>query len=168
MTTPALALNDADTYELIAILEKTLGAQQQLLSILQKEKSLIIDGKTDPLVNCAGEKEEVLKRLAELETERLQLIQAISSKDSPLTLKSLIPRVSPHFREKLETLRSHLGVITSSIAELNAMNGILVERVLGQISELFAVLQHITSNGETYQSTGEMQVLSPGRTISRG
>ncbi len=168
MMTPIVSPSPAETKQLIAILEEMFLFQQQLLLILQEEKSLIIDGKTDHLVSCVGKKEGVLNRIAQLEAERIQMMSPISPASSPLTLKALIPHLPLADQEKLETLRSGLEVLTTSIAELNEMNGILIERVLGQISDLFSLLRHMTSGEKTYQATGEISLVSSGRSISKG
>lgn len=166
--TPAVSLSEAETRGLIANLEEMLQFQQRLLVLLQEEKGLIIDGKTDHLMRCIGKKEVVLKGVAELEAERIRLIEGMAPAHPPHTLKSLIPRVLLPYRQQLDDLRTRLDVLTASIGELNEMNGVLIDRVLGQISDLFTLLRHMTSDGETYQPTGEMRLASSGRTISRG
>lgn len=168
LTTPEVSLNAPETRQLIAILEEILQFQQQLLTLLQEEKSLIIEGKTEELIRCIGKKESILKRVSELETARMRLIEQITPGHPPLTLKSLMPRILPVYRVPLEKLRTRLDVLTASIAELNEMNGVLIERVLGQISDLFTLLRHMTAGGETYEPSGEMRLAPSGRTISRG
>ncbi len=166
--TSSICLSETETLRLIETLQEMEPLYQQLLSMLQNEKRLIIEAKTDPLVRCAREKEVVLTRLAQLEEERIAATRRLLPQNPSLTLKTLIPLVVPVYREKLASLHRSLDVLTASITELNQMNGILIERVLAQISDLFALLRYLTPAGETYEPTGEMRRVSSGRTIGRG
>lgn len=164
----SVCLSEVATLRLMETLQEMELLYQQLLSVLQNEKRLIIEAKTDQLVRCAQEKEVVLTRLAQLEEERIASTRRLFPQNPSLTLKTLIPLVVPVYRKKLESLHHSLDVLTASITELNQMNGILIERVLGQISDLFVLLRHLTPAGEIYEPTGEMRRVSSGRIIGRG
>ncbi len=167
VTDSLICLSETDTTQLISTLEEMVQVHQSLLVILQEEKRLIIEGKIEKLLPCIGKKETTLLRLSCLEKERIMTIRRLDSENPSPTLKTLIPLVSLPYQKKLEDLRSRLDVLTTSVNEINQINGVLVERVLGQISELFGMLQHLTADGSTYQQTGEMSGALSGRTISR-
>lgn len=160
-------LSESASAQLIATLEEMVQVYSELLTRLQEEKRLIIEGKVDLLLRCVSQKKKLLDRVAHLEKERIQSLEGLNHSTSPLTLKALIPYVSTSDQEKLASLGSRLEGLTSSIEEINHVNGILIERVLGQISDLFALLRHLTSDGTTYQNTGKMNSLSSGKTFSR-
>ncbi len=160
-------LSESESTQLIAILEEMVKVHHELLTRIQEEKRLIIEGKVEPLLRCVSQKKKLLDRVAQLEKERIQSLQSINHGTSPPTLKTLIPFVTSSDQEKLESLRSRLEGLTSSIEEINHVNGILIERVLGQISDLFALLRHLTSDVTTYQHTGKINSRSAGKTITR-
>lgn len=165
---PLPRLSEGGTLQLLATLEDLFQGHQNLLALLQDEKCFIVEGKIEALLSCVAEKETLMKRIAALEKKRLGIMAGLDEINSTHTLKTLIPRVAPIYREKLKTLGGQLDVLTSSITEVNQINGILVERVLGQISDLFILLRHLTPDGNTYQESGKMSRAVAGRTISRG
>lgn len=168
LTVPQLRLSEIETLRLFETLESLLQRHQNLLSLLQDEKRLIVEGKIEALLSCVGKKEVLMKQIAGLEEERLSLLEGVDTSNKASTLKILLFHVAPAYREKLKILGGQLDILTASITEINQMNGILVERVLGQISDLFTLLRHLTSDGDTYQDSGKMRNVMGGRTISRG
>lgn len=161
-------LSEAETLKLLATLEHLVQGHQNLLTCLQDEKRLIIEGKIEALLSCVGEKEALLRDIAHLEEERIGIMAALDGANRPKTLKTLILHVAPGTRKKLENLGGQLDALTASITEINQINGILVKRVLGQISDLFALLGHLNAEADTYQDSGKMSNTISGRTISRG
>lgn len=165
---PQDCLSEAETLRLLTTLEHLLQEHQSLLSTLQDEKRLIVEGKIEALLSCVGEKEALMRRIMALEKERLFILQGIDGTKQTLKLKTLILHVAPVYRERLKRLGGKLDVLTASITEINQINGILVERVLGQISDLFTLLRHLTSDGDTYRESGQLSSAAAGRTITRG
>lgn len=165
---PQDCLSEAETLRLFTTLEHLLQEHQTLLSTLQEEKRLIVEGKIEALLSCVSEKEALMRRIMGLEKERLLILQGIDGIKPTLNLKTLILHVVPVYRERLKRLGGQLDVLMASITEINQINGILVERVLGQISDLFKLLRHLTSDGDTYQESGQISSATAGRTITRG
>jgi len=168
LITPQLRLSEAETLGLLNTLEHLFQEHQALLFILQEEKRLIVEGKIEGLLSRVSEKEAVMRRIAGLEQERIGITDRLEGQKQRPSLKTLILHVAPIYRAKLNSLRQKLEVLTTSITEINQMNGVLVGRVLTQISDLFILLGHLTSDGETYQGSGKMSHATLGRTISRG
>ncbi|NOY85634.1 MAG: flagellar protein FlgN [Nitrospirae bacterium] len=168
LITPQFRLSEVETLGLLDTLEHLLQEHQTLLFILQEEKRLIVEGKIEGLLSRVNEKEAVMRRIAGLEQERIGMTDRLEGQKQRPSLKTLILHVVPIYRAKLNGLRKKLEVLTTSITEINQMNGILVERVLTQISDLFTLLGHLTSDGETYQGSGKMSKQLMSRTISRG
>ncbi len=155
--------------QLCTTLDAMIPVQQQLLTLLQDEKRLIVEGETEGLIQCSHKKEMALQRIAELEKQRIETIQSMSNVEDPLTLKKLISICPQAYRVRLQSAQHRLDALMASIQEINQMNGLLVGRVLTQISGLLGVLNHLTSGGPTYQKTGKINAASSGgRTIGRG
>ncbi len=167
ITTPPLRLSEVATLQLLNTLARLFQEHQSLLCILQEEKRLIVEGKIDVLLSRVTEKEAVMRRIAGLEQERIGITDKLEGQERP-RFKALILYVAPPYRAKLNDLRQKLEVLTESITEINQMNGILVERVLSQISDLFSLLRHLTADADTYQGSGKMSQATLGRTIGRG
>lgn len=168
MPYPAKAFSTDILLHLMSILEEMVPLHQRLLSILQEEKRLIIEGEHEALGLCVGKKEVVLNHLAKLESKRQESISQIDVKQTGMTLKEMLPLVPEIHRERLLDVQMQLDVLTTSIHELNQINGILTERVLQQISGLVGLLKHLTPNGLTYQQTGMIHdVFSTGRMIGK-
>lgn len=163
------ALSEISLTKLCSTLEAMIPLHQNLLSLLQDEKRLIVDGDTEALIQCAEKKEGVLKQVAELEKQRIEMMQGMDDGHNPLTLRTLIPICPPQYRKRLQSVHLRLEAVTASIQELNQMNGLLVGRVLGQISGLLGILDHLTSREPIYEQTGKINTLpSSGRTFGKG
>lgn len=67
---PVLTDPASSVTSLISTLEEIIRLQQELLSLLQREKKLIIDGERDELLRCLQEKETLLGCLRGLEQRR--------------------------------------------------------------------------------------------------
>lgn len=175
MITPSAApipldvLSETDLDQLSFILEEMVEVYQKLLSLLQDEKSFIVEGDNDRLIACVDQKENLLILLSRLEKRRQKVILRIDPTIPPIALKALIPRLPVQHRGPLMNSHARLEALTASIQEINQLNGLLVNRVLGQITGLLGLLRHMTKSGTTYQATGLTHDRPPcGRTIGRG
>ncbi|MDC4205788.1 MAG: flagellar export chaperone FlgN [Candidatus Manganitrophus sp.] len=65
-----LTVPDALLIPLVSTLEEMILVQQEMLSLLQREKKLMISGELDDLLRCLQEKENLLGRLRGLEQRR--------------------------------------------------------------------------------------------------
>jgi flagellar biosynthesis/type III secretory pathway chaperone len=63
-----------------------------------------------------------------------------------------------------------LDSLAASIREINQVNGILVDRILAQVTDLLGLLRHLVAPTPTYQATGLLQDVTSGggRTLGRG
>lgn len=168
-TTRSKALFEADLIRLFTILEEMIPVYRKLLSLLQAEKRFIVEREVDQLILCTEEKEGVLAQLSHLNERRIKASLGFDASDSALTLKKLIPLCPTPQGERLRSILARLEALTTSINELNQMNGILVERVLGQISGLLGLFRQMSSNKPIYRETGKINDMpSSGRTIGKG
>lgn len=164
---------DAYLTPLLSTLEEMIRVQQEILSVLQREKKLIIGGERDELLRSLQEKETLLGHLHRLEQRRQEEIAPLGrqwgGEDPSLTLKQLIQRIPDPFRSRLASCHARLEALTASIQELNQINGLLVGRILEQITTLVDLLRSLSSTVPIYQPNGALQHLpSSGRTISQG
>ncbi|WP_168063039.1 flagella synthesis protein FlgN [Candidatus Manganitrophus noduliformans] len=168
-----LTVPDALLIPLVSTLEEMILVQQEMLSLLQREKKLMIGGELDDLLRCLQEKENFLGRLRGLEQRRQAEIAPMArqwgGEDRPLTLKQLAQRVPEPFRGRLTDCHTRLEALTASIQELNQINGLLIDRIQERITALVGLLRHLSSTDPIYQPNGALQPFpSGGRAISQG
>ncbi|MGB3942206.1 MAG: flagellar protein FlgN [Candidatus Manganitrophaceae bacterium] len=168
-----LTVPDALLIPLVSTLEEMILVQQEMLSLLQREKKLMIGGELDDLLRCLQEKENLLGRLRGLEQRRQEEIAPMArqggGEDRSLTLKQLAQRVPEPFRGRLTDCHTRLEALTASIQELNQINGLLIDRIQERITALVGLLRHLSSTDPIYQPNGALQHFpSGGRAISQG
>jgi flagellar biosynthesis/type III secretory pathway chaperone len=153
-------------------LEEMIKGYQQMMSILQREKSLIIDGNSEELIACLFKKEGAISSLNELEERRkseMEMIRrALGLVEEPLTFNLLIESVKEPFKSKFYSCKAALEALTASMIEVNQLNGLLVERTLQKISDLIGLLNQISAVPVTYSAKGITHTFPPkGRTLVR-
>ncbi|MBI3594056.1 MAG: flagellar protein FlgN [Nitrospirae bacterium] len=151
--------------------EMTKG-YQQFMSILQKEKSLIIEGNSEELITCLLQKEGVISYLNGLESKREAEIEeigrALGLTSRPLTFVMLIDAVKEPFKSKFISCKAGLEALTASMIEVNQINGLLVERTLRKITDLIGLINQISAVPITYSSNGVANAFpAKGRSLAR-
>lgn len=157
----------------LSTLEEMVGAHQRLLTLLQREKRLVIEGNSEELTPCLCEKEETLNGLDRLEKRRQEEFSALSRHFHPAEpmdhLKQLIPLVPGPYRPGLYSCQVRLEALTASIVEINQMNGLLIGRILEQIAKLLSLLKHLAFPPAGYEATGRLSDSPIGRrTLGKG
>ena len=163
---------DSLLIQFYSTLEEMIKGYQQMMSILQREKILIIEGNSEELISCLLQKEGVLSFLNGLDEKRQKEVdfigQALGLDDKPLTFRTLIESVREPFKSQFYACKAALEALTASMIEVNQLNGLLVDRTLQKISDLIGLLKQISAVPLTYSATG---VANPypakGRTLVR-
>jgi flagellar biosynthesis/type III secretory pathway chaperone len=163
---------DALLVQFYSTLEEMIKGYQQLMSILQREKTLIIEGNCEELLACLLQKEGVLSLLNGLEKKRQREVeiigQSLGLEESSMTFGRLIESVREPFKSKFYSCKGALEALTASMVEVNQMNGLLVDRTLRKISDLIGLLKQISSVPLTYSSNGAVNPYpAKGRTLVR-
>ncbi len=154
---------------LLLTLEEMVKRYQTLLSVLQREKGLMIEGNLNDLVPCLNEKEALLGEIKALEERRIREIdplarrlQMTSRTEEGVSLRQLIGVVSLPYRGRLISCYDRLRALLSSVTEINQINGLLVGRILQQVNSLLGLLTHLSTAPQTYQATavcnGDFQI----------
>lgn len=149
---------DALLIKFHSTLEEMTKGYQQFMSILQKEKSLIIEGNREELVTCLLQKEGAISHLNGLESKREAEMEeigcALGLTSRPLTFGMLIEAVREPFKSNFISCKAGLEALTASMIEVNEINGLLVERTLRKITDLIGLLNQISMVPITYSSNG--------------
>lgn len=146
---------------LLFTLEEMVKRYQTLLSVLQHEKELMIEGNLNDLIPCLSEKEGILRELKGLEERRLREIDPLARRlkmtsrlSEGVSLRQLIAVCSLTYRARLISCYDRLRALLSSVTEINQINGLLVGRILQQVNSLLGLLTHLSTAPQTYQATG--------------
>jgi flagellar biosynthesis/type III secretory pathway chaperone len=163
---------DALLIQFYSTLEEMIKGYQQLMAILQREKTLIIEGNSEELISCLLQKEGSLSLLNGLEVKRQKEIEVIGNAlgldEKPLTFSKLIDSVREPFKSKFHNCKNGLEALTASMIEVNQLNGLLVDRTLQKISGLIGLLKQISAVPLTYSSSGAANPYpAKGRTLVR-
>ncbi|MBI3608256.1 MAG: flagellar export chaperone FlgN [Nitrospirae bacterium] len=158
---------------LLDILEELIGAHQQLLPILQTEKRLIVEQDFNDLLPCLAEKDGMLGRLRDVERRRREVVGTLGSwlgqSLDALTLTRIATLAPVSYASRFRSCQARLESLTASMIEINQINGILVDRILMQVTNLIGLLRHLVVGAPTYQASGMLQDGLPGgRTLGTG
>ena len=86
-----------------------------------------------------------------------------------MTLRQLIRWVSAPYRERLSSCYERLRALSSSVTEINQINGLLSSRILQQVNALLGLLTHLSEAPSIYQSSGFLQHgIQTGATAASG
>jgi len=147
--------------ELITILNKEIELHKQLLSLLHKERELLIDLSTEEIFENNKKKETCTLKIKMLEESRLSLVERLSQHyaipSQELTLSKIVSLVKEPYRSALNTLRSTLIALTSSTKEINHNNCLIVKDSLCYFKRSLDFLYHASSASPTYVDSGKIK-----------
>ncbi|MEK7286658.1 MAG: flagellar protein FlgN [Nitrospirota bacterium] len=154
---------------LFLTLEDLIKQYQQLLSVLQLEKGLMIEGNLNELCFCLNQKDGILEEIQKTETRRgkevehlAQRFRLTSESSEGVSLRQIINVVSFSYRGRLLSCHDRLRALLAAVTEINQINGLLVGRILQQVNALIGLLSHLSMAPQTYQSSGQSSGLFGG------
>jgi hypothetical protein len=114
--------------DLITVLEREFDLCSEMVALLQREKDIIASLDLEALDRHVREKELVASKISICEEARAQVLQLLGLRDKTLTEIAAV--AEPGYSERLVFIASKFKSITSSISELNTLNGLLIEKSL--------------------------------------
>jgi flagellar biosynthesis/type III secretory pathway chaperone len=123
-----MPLSTSSYEDLIAILEREFTLCSELVNLLQKEKDVIAGVDLEALDVHVREKELVAAKISICEEGRERLLQSLGIQGR--TLSEIAGTAGPEHSGRLALISSKFKAITHSIAELNKLNGLLIDRSL--------------------------------------
>jgi len=118
-----------NSYEnLITILEKEFDLLSGMVELMQKEKDVITGTDVSALNEHIRNKELVAAKIALCEEARLREFKALGL--SGKKLSEVAAESSPDYRDRLLSIVSRFKAVKSSIAELNKLNELLIDKSL--------------------------------------
>lgn len=143
---------------LCRVMEAEAEAYRALLPLLSVQRQAAVNARLRPFVEAVGENEEQLKHLRRLESERLSVLETISSAlQAPperLTVSKLIALLPGEEAEKLNACRYRLQAVIDQVREHNKTNQDLLRHLLELMKNTVHVLAGRSPGERTYRENG--------------
>ena len=161
--------------KLIKLLEEEAAKQQDLLSLLVKERTAIVKLNQDELDALLLKKETTLSSIESIAQSRNRLLEPLKEQREDLRLSQLIP-LCPTDVEKIRMTKclSDLRRLATDVKRMNDENGKLTSQVLGVVSSAISIIASAPDQAApTYTEQGkrpkenESGDLSVRRALSR-
>jgi flagellar biosynthesis/type III secretory pathway chaperone len=117
--------------ELIDVLEREFALCSDLVALLQTEKDVIAGLDTEALDIHLRDKELVSAKINICEEARERTLRCLGMANS--SLSEVAADAGPEYGDRLSFIASKFKSITNSIAELNTLNSMLIEKSLFHI-----------------------------------
>ena len=147
--------------ELVAILDQEIELHKELLSLLHRDRELIIELCTEEIFENNKKKETVVLKTKMLEESRLLLINKLSQhyvvSSSDLTLSKVVSLVEEPYRSRLATCRSTLLALIKSISDVNQSNSLIVKDSLHYFEYSLDFLHYTSAASPTYLDSGKIK-----------
>lgn len=148
--------------ELISVLEAETGCYDQLITMANNKKDVIIQGNVPSLQEITEKEQEVAGRLVRLEKKREESLKDIcivtNKKPAEMTITKIIEILNGQDKEQnqLKTVSSKLTTQLTDLKKINDLNQQLLQQSLDYIDFTMNAIQSSRSNpmGSQYQSKG--------------
>jgi flagellar biosynthesis/type III secretory pathway chaperone len=146
--------------DLSDLLHREFDAYRSLLSLLQKERRIVVDCSIEQLIQTNKEKENLVLKIRILEQSREAILEKIADQmglsPDTLTLSQLEERLKEPFARQLGALRSKLSAILQSIREVNEENRVFLQHSVDFVKGSLALIRYLTVPNPTYGGSGTL------------
>jgi len=147
--------------ELLNILQQQVKLHENLLSLLQKELEGFGSIRGSELLKLQGEKSRCVRASAQLEKERISLVeQYAKSWDtdfSKLTLRVIIGRADDEYSLPLQKCFDRLKMLIAKIREIAEENTIQSSGRLKSVESSLKFISQLQKGPPTYSEVGKIQ-----------
>ena len=146
--------------DLSDLLRREFDVYQSLLSLLQKERRIVVDCSVEDLIQTNKEKENLVLKIRILEESREAMLEKIAEKMGlamdEVTLSRLEEKLKEPFASQLRSLRSKLSAILQSIREVNEENRVFLQHSVDFVKGSLALIRYLTVSSPKYMATGTL------------
>jgi flagellar biosynthesis/type III secretory pathway chaperone len=146
--------------DLSDILGRELDIYRSLLSLLQKERRIIVDCSIEGLIRNNKEKENLVLKIRILEQSREAVLEKLANRMGlsldGLTLSMLEKRLKEPVAAQLRTLRSSLSAILQSIREVNEENQAYLQHSMDLVKGSLSLIRYLTVSTPKYIASGAL------------
>ncbi len=146
--------------DLCDLLHRECDTYQSLLSLLQKERKIVVDCSIEDLIQTNKEKENLVLTIRILEQSREAILEKLAEmmglSSDELTVSILEGRVEEPFASELRSLRSNLSAVLQSIREVNEENRIFLQHSVDFVKGSLALIRCLTGSNPKYMASGAL------------
>lgn len=156
--------------ELDRLLEQESDVHQQLLTLQQQEKQLVLAWSLEPLQANLQAKEHLAQSMLRLERKCQSVLSRLAAllqlPPTEVTLQQLSVRVEEPYASTLLRHRARLQQLVSALQHSNRENDRLLQDSLVLVDGALAFFTSLGSEPAAYQPTGKIASSAPGRLLS--
>lgn len=144
-----------------AVLTQALERQQQLLSLLERKRVALRQGKDQDMVDLTRLENAAVQTISEIEKRRLQLVADLTLAidpvaKEPLKMKDLAERLPEPYRGRLLVTRAKLVEAITQVAEQTSVVRRASESLLKHVNGLIRTIGVVSHGGAAYGQTGQV------------
>ena len=154
----------------LSILETEVEAQRKLLDLLTRERAAVVKMNQEELDRLTAEKEALLAKLQQTETQRKATVSSLSSNPRAQRLSDIAARCPARdIRSKLEKTGKLLKDLAMQVRSFGSHNQILLRQALGILSSTISVIRSARGTAlPTYEAGGKIREDSKALVPRRG
>jgi flagellar biosynthesis/type III secretory pathway chaperone len=156
--------------ELDRLLEQEIDAHQQLLTLQQQEKQLLLAWSLEPFQANLQAKEHLAQSMLRLERKCQCVLSRLASllqlPPTEVTLQHLSVRIKEPYASTLLRHRARLQQLVSALQHSNRGNNRLLQDSLALVNGALAFFTSLGSEPAGYHPTGKVASSTPGRLLS--
>ena len=142
-------------------LQSLVKRYRALLSIVRKEREILLSADLDSLNENNRVKEEMLVHISQLEKLRIEQTKELCeseglNSESPKLL-TMATDIGGAEGEQLQSLHSVLELLLKRVKEVNAKNEVLIESALSNITGAMNSIKDGLDQNKTYKSAGKVE-----------
>jgi flagellar biosynthesis/type III secretory pathway chaperone len=144
--------------KLVHVLERELGYQEKLLTLLASERAAIVHLNNEDLNTIREQKEKIFFDAMKLGQRRAQILSDLGREEDKLPV--IIEECpSPKVKAELDSVRTDLKKTTAKVREFSDSNAKLIKQSLGLIASTISIMRGFGSatSVNTYGATGALR-----------
>jgi len=141
--------------EIINILKGELNIYREMLSVLESERTFLINFNVERIFEVSKKKETLAVQLKVLEETRRQILKTYADESGidfkSLTLSIIAERLDNGLKSDIINLRDEIRSIVERCFELNRHNSYLIQNSLGLLQQSLSIFKDTLSDSGPYQ-----------------
>lgn len=152
------------TTSLFRALEKEISLCEELVTVLEKEKSALIDMEMQQLIGLSGLKQSLTERISRQdECIRESIMTLVDEPDGTVVkLSAVEPVIGDNDAEVLRKYREKLASLRFQIEDRNLVNRRFAEESLQYIGDAISMITGAIAEHTSYESRGNNRPSTPG------
>ncbi|MBB6430358.1 flagellar protein FlgN [Algisphaera agarilytica] len=144
-----------------AVLAQALERQRQMLSLLERKRVALRQGKDQDMVDLTRLEHATVQTISEVEKRRLQLVADLTlaidpAAKEPLKMKELAERLPEPYRGRLLVMRAKLVEAITQVAEQTSVVRRASESLMKHVNGLIRTIGVVSNGGAAYGQTGRI------------